>query len=66
MTSHHDSHTTTDVKPEMLSVVQTGNGIPHNKYDIHALPMYMHTGKTTRVNQQEFCVNERIPSCFLI
>ena len=29
MTSQLDSHTTTDVKPEMLSGVQTGNGIPH-------------------------------------
>ena len=28
-TSQLDSHTTTDVKPEMLSGVQTGNGIPH-------------------------------------
>ena len=28
MTSHLDSHTTTDVKPDMLSGVQTGNGIP--------------------------------------
>ena len=24
MTSHHNSHTTTDVKPDMLSGVQTG------------------------------------------
>ena len=29
MTSQLDSQTTTDVKPEMLSGVQTGNGIPH-------------------------------------
>ena len=29
MTSQLDSHTTTDVKPEMLSGVQTRNGIPH-------------------------------------
>ena len=29
MTSQLDSHTTNDVKPEMLSGVQTGNGIPH-------------------------------------
>ena len=28
-TSQLDSHTTTDVKQEMLSGVQTGNGIPH-------------------------------------
>ena len=29
MTSHLDGHTTNDIKPEMLSGVQTGNGIPH-------------------------------------
>ena len=34
MTSYLDSHTTTDVKPEMLSSVQTRNGIPHDKYNI--------------------------------
>ena len=34
MTSHLDSHTTTDVQPEMLSGVQTGKGIPHVRYDI--------------------------------
>ena len=34
MTSHLDSHTTTDVKPDMLSGLQTGNGIPHDRYDI--------------------------------
>ena len=41
MTSHLDSNTTTDIKPEMLSGVQTGNEIPHDKFDIcdtaHAL-----------------------------
>ena len=31
MTSHLDSHTTTDVKPDMLSGVQTRNGIPQRK-----------------------------------
>ena len=34
MTSHLNSHRTTDIKPEMLSGVQTGNGTPHDKYDI--------------------------------
>ena len=34
MTSHLDSHMTTDVKPDMLSGVQTGNGIPHDRYNI--------------------------------
>ena len=26
-----------DIKPEMLSVVQTGNGAPHGKYDIRGI-----------------------------
>ena len=30
MTSHLDSHTTTDVTPEMIP--ETGNGIPHDIY----------------------------------
>ena len=34
MTSHLDSHMTTDVKPDMLSGVQTGKGIPHDRFDI--------------------------------
>ena len=29
-----DSHITTDVKPEMLSGVKNGNGIPHDRFDI--------------------------------
>ena len=33
MTSHLDSHRTTDIKPELLSGVQTGNGTPHDKYN---------------------------------
>ena len=37
MTSHLDSHKTTDIKPEMLSGVQTGNGTPHGKYNIHGI-----------------------------
>ena len=36
-TSQLDSLTTTDVKPEMLSGVQTGNGIPHYIYDIRGI-----------------------------
>ena len=36
MTSNLDSHRTTDIKPEMLSGVQTGNGTPHViKYTRH-------------------------------
>ena len=34
MSFHLHSHTTTDVKPNMLSGVQTGNGIPHDRYNI--------------------------------
>ena len=37
MISRSDSHTTTDVKPEIIPGVQTGNGIPHDKYDVHAI-----------------------------
>ena len=37
MTSHLDNHTTTDVKPDMLSGVQTGNGIPHDRYKIRGI-----------------------------
>ena len=37
MTSHRDSHITTDVQPEMIPGVQTGNGIPHDKYNTHGI-----------------------------
>ena len=37
MTSHRDSHTTTDVKPEMIPGVYTGNGIPYDKYDVRGI-----------------------------
>ena len=37
MTSHRDSHTATDVKPEMIQGVQTGNGIPHDKHDVRGI-----------------------------
>ena len=37
MTSHLDNHTTTDVKPEMIPGVQSGNGIPRDKYNIHGI-----------------------------
>ena len=48
MTSHLDRHTTTDVKPDMLSGVQTGNRILHDRYNVYAaLPMCAQTEKTT-------------------
>ena len=37
MTSHLNSHRTADIKPEMLSGVQTGNGTPHDKYNIRGI-----------------------------
>ena len=37
MTSHHDSETTNDVKPEILPGVKTGNGIPHDKYNVRGI-----------------------------
>ena len=37
MTSPLNSHRTTDIKPEMLLGVQTGNGPPHDKYNIRGI-----------------------------
>ena len=37
MTSHLNSHRTTDIIPEMLSGVQTGNGTPHEEYNIRGI-----------------------------
>ena len=37
MTSHLNSHRTTDIKPEMLSGVQTENGIQHVEYNIRGI-----------------------------
>ena len=37
MASQVGSLGTTDIKPEMLSGVQTGNGTPHDKYNIRGI-----------------------------
>ena len=37
MTSHLNSHGTTDIKPEMLSGVQTRNGIQHIEYNARGI-----------------------------
>ena len=37
MTSHLDSHTTTNVKLEMLSGVKTGNRIPHDENNVRGI-----------------------------
>ena len=39
MTSHLNSHGTTDIEPEMLSVVQTGNGTQHYKYYLRGIAL---------------------------
>ena len=39
MTSHRDSHTTTDVEPEMLSGAQTGYGVPLDNVKYAAFPV---------------------------
>ena len=39
MTSHLNSHGTTDIEPEMLSVVQTGNGTQYYKYDLRGIAL---------------------------
>ena len=51
MTSHLNSHRTTDIKPEMLSGVQTGNGTPHDKYDIHGIA-HEHTNRKDDIFMQ--------------
>ena len=37
MTFHLNNHRTAEIKPEMLSGVQTRNGTPHDKYDIRGI-----------------------------
>ena len=51
MTSYLDSHTTTDVKPDMLSGVQTGNGIPHDRYNIRGIA-HGHTNRKDHIFMQ--------------
>ena len=62
MTSHLDSHTTTDDKPDNLSDVKTGNGIPHDTYNVRGIA-YAHKQKrrhfhekTTRANHYMYIV----------
>ena len=51
MTSHHDSHTTTDVKPEIIPGVQTGNGIPHDEYYVRSIA-YLRTDRKDDIFMQ--------------
>ena len=49
--THLDSHTTTDVTPDMLSGVQTGNGIPHDRYNIRGIA-HVHTNRKDDIFMQ--------------
>ena len=51
MTSHPDSHMTTDVKPDMLSGVRTGNGILRDRYDIRGIA-HAHTNRKDHIFMQ--------------
>ena len=51
MTSDLDSHMATDVKPAMLSGVQTGNGIPHDRYNIPGI-VHVRTNKKDNIFMQ--------------
>ena len=53
MTSHLNSHGTTDIKPKMLSGVQTGNGTPHVKYNLRG-NAYVHTNRKYNIFMQRW------------
>ena len=57
MTSHLNSHRTTDIKPEMLSGVQTGNGTSHDKYDIRGIAHARTNRKNDIFMQRQFVQN---------
>ena len=58
MASHLDSHTTTAVKPDMLSGVQTGVGIPHDRYNIRGI-VHVCTNRKDDIFMQIFiCILE--------
>ena len=58
MTSYVNSHRTTDINPEMLSGVQTGNGTPHDKYNKRGIT---HT-QTNR--KDDIFMQRRLVQCF--
>ena len=58
MTSHLDSHKTTDIKPEMLSGVQTGNGTPHDKYNIRDI------AHARKIRKDDICMQRRLVQNF--
>ena len=58
MTSHLNSHRTTDIKPEMLSGVQTGNGTPHDKYNIRSIAHSRTNRKDDFFMQRQLYIDE--------
>ena len=54
MTSHHDSHTKTDVKPELIPGIQTRNGISHDKYDVRGIA-HACTNRKDNIFMQDDC-----------
>ena len=58
MTSHLNSHMTTDIKPEMFSGVETGNGTPHDRYNIRSIAH----ARTNRIDnifmQKRLCIDD--------
>ena len=67
MTSHLDSHTTTDVQPDMISGVRTGNGIPHDRHNIrgiaHKQKRRHFNAKTTRANLYDMYIGVGQGTC---
>ena len=51
MTSYRDSHNTTDVKPEMIPGLYTGNGIPHDEYNLCGI-VHKHTNRKDDIFMQ--------------
>ena len=58
MTSHLDSYTKTDVKPDMLSGVQTGYGIPHDRYNIRGIAHVRTNRKDDIFMQRQLYIDE--------
>ena len=57
MTFHLNSHRKTDIKLEMLSGVQNGNGTPHDKYDIRGIAHARTNGKDDIFMQRRLVQN---------
>ena len=58
MMSHLASPTTSDIKPEMLSRVQTENGIPHDKYDVRGIAHVRTDRKEDIFMQRQMYIDE--------